>query len=76
MKDTTKKKKKKKSVFRASPRPPKKSLRKMMEFMIKNTDKKRAQEDESMREGFSNQCRYKVIEVTDPVYVVEIESSH
>ena len=75
MKDTTKKKKKK-IVFRASPRPPKKSLRKMMKFMIKKTDKKRAQKDESMREGFSQQCRYKVIEVKDPVYVVEIESSH
>ena len=74
MNDTTKKKKKT-SVFKASPRPPKKSLHKMMKFMIKNTGEKRAKEDETMRDGFSLTCRYKVIEFNDPEYVVQIESS-
>ena len=75
MNDTTKKKKKNTSVFNASPRPPKKSLHKMMKFMIKNTGQKRAKEDEEMREGFSLTCRYKVIEFNNPVYVVQIEST-
>ena len=69
MKGTTKKKQKK-SVFRASPRPPKKSLRKMMKFMAKNAGITRAREDVEMRDGFSQTCKYKVIEAKDPVYVV------
>ena len=72
VKDTTKKKPHK-SVFKKAPRPPKKMIQEMMKSMSKNAGVTRAREDIEMRDGFSQTCKYKVIEVKDPVYVVEIE---
>jgi len=47
----------------------------MMKFMAKNAGITRAREDVEMRDGFSQTCKYKVIETKDPVYVVQVESS-